>query len=376
MIPYKLTKEQLLFDLFIAFYNAAKHKHSKPYVKFFKKDLYNNLVKLRDDLYNRTYEEESSTCFIVNLPKKREIFAANFRDRIVQHLYFNYTHEMFEREFILDTYSCIKDRGTGFGIERLVHHIRSESKDWSIPCYALKIDISGYFIHIRKDILLKIVLEDIDKFEYKIAYSDKQWCEILDFEFIRYLTEKIVMVDPTKKCKIKSKKFEYNGLPVRKSLFFINRLCGIPLGNITSQLFSNIYLNRHDQFVKRVLKCKHYGRYVDDSYYISKDKQFLLSLVPKMTKFLKEELDLDVNQGKTQLIEVKYGVEFLGAFIKPFRIYASNQSIRRMKLQMNLVAQNSYDKIHSNISRMGMLKHYREYNTTLNMFYDIKKPTH
>ena len=95
-----------------------------------------------------------------------------------------------------------------------------------------------------------------------------------------------------------------------------------------------------------------------------------------MTKFLKEELDLDVNQGKTQLIEVKYGVEFLGAFIKPFRIYASNQSIRRMKLQMNLVAQNSYDKIHSNISRMGMLKHYREYNTTLNMFYDIKKPTH
>lgn len=373
MAKYILTKEQLLFDLFVAFYDAARHKYSKPYVQHFKNNLYENLINLRDDLLNKTYIAESSTCFIVDRPKKREIFAANFRDRIVQHLYYNYTHEMFERTFIVDTYSCIKNRGTSFGVERLIHHIKSESNDWHETCYALKIDIKGYFINIRKDILLKIVNEELDKFEYKFCNKEhnKYWCEILDFDFIRYLSKEIILLDPTSNCKLKATKEDYIGLPLHKSLFGVDRIKGLPVGNITSQLFSNVYLNRYDQFVKRILKVIHYGRYVDDSYYISKDKQFLLNLIPKITKFLKDELDLDINQGKTHLIEVKYGVEFLGTFIKPFRTYISNEALLRMKksIKQNECSMTSEQKIQSAISRIGLLKKHKSFNIIKELFY-------
>ena len=371
-----ITKEQLLFDLFVAFYDAARHKYSKDYVKYFQKNLLENLISIRDDLFNRIYVAEPSTCFIADRPKKREIFAANFRDRVVQHLYYNYVHEMFERTFITDTYSCIKYRGTSFGIERLTHHIRSESNDWKEPCYALKIDIKGYFINIRKDILLKIVNEELDKFEYKFCNKEqtKQCGEILDFDLLRYLSKEIIMLDPTSNCKQNATAKDYIGLPLYKSLFGVDRIKGLPVGNITSQLFSNIYMNRYDQFVKRVLKVKHYGRYVDDSYYVSKDKQFLLNLIPQITKFLKTELDLDVNQGKTHLIEVKYGVEFLGAFIKPFRTYISNQALYRMKksIKENETNMTSQQKVQSAISRIGLLKQYKSYNIIKELFYKQK----
>ena len=123
--------------------------------------------------------------------------------------------------------------------------------------------------------------------------------------------------------------------------------------------------------MKRILKVIHYGRYVDDSYYISKDKQFLLNLIPKITKFLKDELDLDINQGKTHLIEVKYGVEFLGTFIKPFRTYISNEALLRMKksIKQNEYSMTSKQKIQSSISRIGLLKKHKSFNIIKELFY-------
>ena len=121
----------MLFDLYVAFEYACKHKNSKKYVQTYKENLYENLTELRDALFNRTYTPESSVCFIVEYPKKREVFAANFRDRIVHHLYFNYMHELFENTFIHDTYSCIKGRGTHFGIKRCRKHIIVESENYT-----------------------------------------------------------------------------------------------------------------------------------------------------------------------------------------------------------------------------------------------------
>ena len=126
----KLTKEKLFNDLHIAFIDARKHKSNKEYVKIFELNLKENLEKLCDELWNRSYIPDPSTCFIVHHPSKREVFAAEFRDRIVHHLYFNYTHNLFERTFIYDSYSCIKDKGTHFGIHRLEQHIRQESKNY------------------------------------------------------------------------------------------------------------------------------------------------------------------------------------------------------------------------------------------------------
>ena len=123
----KLTREQLLADLYEAYYAARKHKRNKPYQLRFEERLEENLEELCDALYTRTYRPLPSSCFIISEPKKREVFAAEFRDRVVHHLYYNYTYRMYERTFIHDTYSCIKGRGTHYGIRRLERHIRRES---------------------------------------------------------------------------------------------------------------------------------------------------------------------------------------------------------------------------------------------------------
>lgn len=123
---YTLTREDLIRDLYIAFYDARKHKTTKSYVLEFESNLKEEIEKLCDELLTRSYKPLPSTCFIVNYPKKREIFAAQFRDRIIHHLYYNYTGELFERTFIQDTYSCIKGRGTHYGISRLVPYKEGE----------------------------------------------------------------------------------------------------------------------------------------------------------------------------------------------------------------------------------------------------------
>ena len=131
MMGSTLTKQDLLNDLYQAFNDARKHKNNRPYVKVFIRNLSSNMRQLRDDLWNGTYQPEPSSCFIVHHPKKREVFATHFRDRIVHHLYFNYTHVLFERTFIRDNYSCIKGRGTHDGINRMRSKLQSVSANYT-----------------------------------------------------------------------------------------------------------------------------------------------------------------------------------------------------------------------------------------------------
>lgn len=356
---YVLTKEQLRKDLEIAYNDAKRHKLSKDYVINFN---YNELDKLCEELYNHTYQQLPLTCFIVDCPKPREIFAADFRDRIVQHLLYNYIYELFDYTFIHDSYSCRIGKGTHFGINRLEHHIKSESNNYSITTYCLKMDIKGYFIHINRQKLLDIVLSELNKFKYK--YNN-----ILDFEFIEYLCKEIILHDPTENCIKKFTEAKFKTLPKHKSLFYAELGCGIPIGNLTSQLFSNIYLNVFDQYIKRILHCKHYGRYVDDFYIISKDKQFLHKVIKQASIFLKQNLYLDVQQGKTQIKDIKYGVEFLGAYLKPYRRYISNSTLRRIKQKINNENYKSQQqKIDSINSRLGILSHYKTHNIKLQLF--------
>ena len=368
---YILTYERLLRDLYVAFYDARKHKASKSYVKEFESNLKMNLETLCDELYYRTYKPLPSTCFIVDYPKKREIFAAEFRDRIVHHLYYNYTCELFERTFIADTYSCIKGRGTHYGIRRLEKHIRQESLNYSVPCYILKIDIRGYFMNIDRNILLKISTDSITKLKrHKIhKLSNKTWEDILDIEFVLWLTKKIVLINPIEGCKIICNKDFWKGLDRNKSLFYVKFGHGLPIGNLTSQLFSNVYLNVLDQYVKRVLKCKHYGRYVDDAYIVSCDRKWLLSLIPKIRDLLYNELGLEMHMGKTSIYEANYGVEFLGAYVKRYRNYVSNKTLGRMcdKLseKHNIANIDMYNTINS---YLGMLSHYSTYKLKNNIF--------
>ncbi len=353
-VMYSLSKTKLLFDLYYAFQCAKKHKASKEYVKVFERNLHENLIELRDELFERRYKPQPSVCFIITEPKKREIFAANFRDRIVHHLYYNYTYEMFDKTFIEDSYSCRKGKGTHYGIHRLEKHIRQESENYTKETYVLKMDIKGYFIHINRPLLLSLVNTTLDKMKPK-------YCNELDFDFLKYLSKVIVLLNPVENCIVKSNSKEWTTLDKSKSLFYSNVDCGLPIGNLTSQLYSNVYLNALDQYMKRVLHCKHYGRYVDDFYVVSKDKEFLKSIIKEIKEFMMNSLHLEIQNKKTNIINIKYGVEFLGAFIKPYRTYISNKTVRRMNKNLYQFQVYGTNKDVKNMvnSYLGIFSHYK-----------------
>lgn len=375
MTPYTLTKAQLRNDLYKAYFEARKHKRGKPYQIRFEKGLEENISALCEDLWSRTYKPMPSQCFIISDPKKREVFAADFRDRIVHHLYYNYVHEMFERTFIQDSYSCIKHRGTHYGIKRMEMHIRQESQNYTVPCYVLKLDVRGYFMHINRRILLQIAQDSLDKMSRHLIskHGVKKWGEVVDMDFVHYLTSELILLNPIKDCRMIGSSADWEGLPADKSLFNSCEDAGLPIGNLTSQLFSNVYMNVFDQYVKRELRCRHYGRYVDDSYIVSSDRCFLHSIIPKVRNFLLNQLGLYLHEGKLAICDVRQGVGFLGAYIKPGRKYVDNSCIQRMKKKITILetVENPALLLSSVNSFLGVLSHYRTKRIQQRLFYSI-----
>ena len=328
---FKLSREQLLHDLYRAYRRARLHKVCSTDQQHFELHLDEELVSLTNELHNRTYKLSPSICFIVRDPKQREVFAANFRDRVVHHLYYAYTHLLFERTFIADSYSCIERRGTHYGISRLAHHIRSESHNNRQTCYILKVDIKGYFMHINRQKLFTLCTQTLEKHRKRRMQDGKPWDATHDYDLVCYLTKLFTLQDSLQGCQRRGNPEDWKGLPPSKSLFFSAEGCGLPIGNLTSQLFSNVYMNEFDHYCKRILQCRHYGRYVDDAYVVSHDKQWLKSLVPLMRKFLSAELGLQLHPQKTRIDNNFLGVSFLGAYLKPWRTYVRHDTVQRMK---------------------------------------------
>ena len=372
---YRLTYEQLLEDLHTAYYDARRHKRNKPYQQRFESHMEENLCELCVELWNRTYQPRPSTCFIITDPKRREVFAAQFRDRIVHHLYYNYTHEMLERTFIDDSYSCIKRRGTHYGIRRLESHIRKESQNYAERCYVLKMDIRGYFMHIHRQRLLDITIASLRRMATHRIGKGKagRWRDRIDMDFVEYLSRIIILLNPVEGCRRRGNPLQWKGLPREKSLFYSETGCGLPIGNLTSQLFSNVYMNELDQYVKRQLHCRHYGRYVDDFYVVSADWDWLRGVIKPITTFLREHLFLDVNEDKTIVCDVRKGVSFLGAYLKPHRRYVSNATLRRLQAKIpSLKKKKTPELLRSSLnSFLGLLSHYRSYHIRYRLFYPL-----
>lgn len=334
-----LTRTKLLADLYKAYRCARQNKRSREYQLRFEMNLEENLCHLCDELITRTYRPGICMTFIVHEPKQREVFAAPFRDRIVHHLYYNYTHELFERTFIVDSYSCIKKRGTHYGVDRLEHHIRSVSKNYTQECFVMKLDIRGYFMSINRKLLLDVAISKLNKFRnHKANKKGQTWNDILDFDFVNYLTAVIINHNPVLNCIRRGKKDDWNGLPDSKSLFHSAEGCGLPIGNLTSQLFSNVFLNQLDQYIKRKLLCKHYGRYVDDMYFVDTDKKKLIEVCKLVSDYAKNELYLIIHPNKIKIERVKRGTDFLGQFVLPYRRYISNHSKKRINQGISRIA--------------------------------------
>ena len=308
--------QQLLLDIFRAYFDTRKNKGSTANALAFAAGYEEKLFKLYHDIICREYEIGPSIAFIVNEPVKREIFAADFRDRIVHHLIFNYIGSIFEKHFIKDSYSCRLGKGTSYGIERIDHFIRSCSENYRKDCWILKLDIQGYFMAMDRNILYRKV-ESVLKVVRNPGF---------DLDLLLYLIRKVVFNDPTKNCRVKGCREDWNGLPKTKSLFYAGEGKGFPIGNLTSQLFGNIYLDGLDHYIREKLGVEHYGRYVDDMVFVHHDKEFLKSVVSEVKDCLWEALALRLHPRKIYLQQYEKGVYFLGAFIKPWRIYIGNKT--------------------------------------------------
>jgi len=359
----------LLEKLFEAYYCARKNKRSSKEQLGFEIDLEHNVVQLRDEIMSRTYKPRPAVCFVVERPVKREVFASAFRDRVVHHLLFNFLNPYFERKMIFDSYSCRKGKGNSEGVRRLQHHILSCSDNYRKQTYVLKMDLRGYFMSIDKNLLYSIVSRHIP------ALCREQG---IDLSLVDYLLKVVIFRSPAEGCVIRGKKSDWDGLPPSKSLFHSACGVGLPIGDLTSQLFSNIYLNELDQFVKRELKCRHYGRYVDDFYIVGNEKWELKAMVPVIRSFLHDRLKLTVHPKKILLRDVRDGVEFVGGYIKPHRVYPTHRSVKSFHEAVALLErQNEWEtfspaKVREVLSTvnsyLGHFQHFRSFKTINNAF--------
>lgn len=327
---------------------ARKNKRNTRSQLKFELDLEPNLLRLAHELYSRTYELSPSVCFINEMPVKREVVAADFRDRVVHHLLCSWLFPIFERQFIFDSYSCRKGKGTLFGINRARGFLRAASNDFHRDCWVLKLDVKGFFMNINKDLLYRFIMEGLEK---------TGWNGVPDTGLCKYLIKKIVYAKPLDTAIFRSPPEAWNDLPHDKTMKYAGNERGLPIGNLTSQLFGNIYMNKLDHFVKRELKIRYYGRYVDDMVLVSEKKERLVDAIDRIRKFLKKELLLTLHPRKIQLQPAAFGFDFLGVHILPYRVYPGFRVLKNCK---NAVANpdNDNTKQEARInSYEGMFKH-------------------
>ncbi|WP_260448378.1 RNA-directed DNA polymerase [Burkholderia cenocepacia] len=299
-----------------AYLDCRRTKRNSPAALAFEADLEHNLRELHDELAAGTYRPGRSICFVITRPKPREVWAAEFRDRIVHHLLHNHIGPRFERSFIVDTFACIKGRGTLRAAERLESKIRSITQNWSRAAYYLKCDLANFFVSIDKRILLDLLLAKI---------SEPFW---------HALTERVLMHDPRAD-------FEYHGdpammelVPPHKRLMEQADHLGLPIGNLSSQFFANVYLDVLDQRAKHVLGARHYIRYVDDFVFLHESPARLNAILADVTAFLPAQLGARINPRKTILQPIDRGIDFVGQVIKPWRRETRkrtrNEALRRV----------------------------------------------
>ncbi|PIR12755.1 reverse transcriptase [Candidatus Falkowbacteria bacterium CG11_big_fil_rev_8_21_14_0_20_39_10] len=347
-------------NLYGAYLDCRKRKRNTINAIRFEADIESNLFGLLNELKQRIYVQGASICFAVDKPVIREVFAADFRDRVVHHLFVRTIESHFEKYFIYDNYACRKGKGTLFGVRRLQKFVRRiqnlDPRNYNNWHY-LKADISGFFMHINKEVLRKLVFQKISTTPFsKEIKSELKW-----------LAEIIISHDPTKNYKLKGDPELLKIVPRQKSLFHVPDGAGLPIGNLTSQFFANVYLNELDQFIKRKLKCEFYGRYVDDFYIIRKDKEMLKEFHDAINEFLRENLFLELNLKKCYIRPLSYGIDFIGYFVKPWRMYARRRVVKVLKSKLWIFekygkSDEDKDKIKKSMaSYFGHFKHAKSF---------------
>lgn len=367
-----ITEQQIREDLYQAYFDARKNKRNTLAQLNFEIFSEQHLENMITDLVLRKYKPKPAYCFIVFDPIQREVYASQFRDRVVQHMLFNYLAPLFENLFIYDTYSCRVGKGTLFGVQRYQHHLRSVTNNFTQEAWVLYLDLSGYFMSIDKELVINIIMKEVNTHLSRKSPFGERWEEKLDPEFIEYLMHCMLDRNPSLDCIRIGPLSNWDGLPHRKCLAYSPEGHGIVIGDITSQLFSNVLLNVYDQWVKRILKIRHYGHYVDDMYHIHRDKKFLFDAIPLIEDYLENNIHVKVNRDKFRLLSAYDANQYLGAYVRPYYVMPRQRTIDKFCKTMreleyflvfNKPSLDELMKIRAKInSYSGLLQHYKTYN--------------
>jgi hypothetical protein len=338
------TFEHLLYQLNLSYLQARKNKRNTHNQLAFELNQETNLHHLAKAIYERKYAPKPCIAFIINKPVMREIFAADFTDRVIHHFIYRCIYPIIDRKLIHDTYSCRVGKGTLFGIDRAKGFMRSCSQDFTKDTYFLKLDIEAYFMNMHHDILFEQVIA-------MLPQNKKSFLGI-SRETLIYLIRQTIFNNVAENCRIKGSKSDWDGLPPSKSLFNYPSNTGLPIGNLTSQVFGNVYMNDFDHFVKKEMKVKYYGRYVDDMLFVHNDKSFLEDIISQLSHFLLSHFQLKIHPNKIVLKSVNEGIPFLGQIIKPHCTYIGNrtknnfyQAIQEINKVMAVVPQFTWQQL-------------------------------
>ena len=354
-----------LEKLFRAYNDARKGKSRTANAIIFELDREKNLVALLEELSTRTYVPSRHIYFIVTRPVPREIFAADFRDRVIHHLFYNEIAAFCDRCFNRHSYANRLGKGTHAAVRTVREFVRHNPDG-----YYLKLDVRSFFPSINRAILSDLVERDI-RLCASMGMKGEKWEKDM-----LWLARSIISVDPTRNFIYKGDLALKKLILPRKSLFHSGVGKGLPIGNLTSQFFANLYMDELDCFVTGALACRNYARYVDDFIIVDSDRAALLSRVGSVREFLKRRLDLDLHPDKIRFQHVSKGVDFLGYFIKPTHTLVRQSIVRRFKdklrrcqdVESGLFPASSMPMIQSYLGHFG---HANAFNLTKKLVLSI-----
>lgn len=278
-----------LDNLFAAWQEFVRGKRTKTDVCEFHFNLASNIITLHDDLRRKQYRHGGYSASSINDPKPRNIHKAPVRDRLVHHAIYRVLYPFYDRTFISDSYSCREHKGTHKALDRFSAYSQRVGNNNTRTCWILKCDIRKFFASIDHDILLNILCH-----------------HIVDDDILWLLNEVVSSFHTTAPGK------------------------GLPLGNLTSQLLANVYMNEFDQFVKHKIKARHYIRYADDFVFLSHDRMSLVNMLPRIDCFLTDHLNLGLHPDKVSIHTIASGVDFLGWVHFPTHRVLRTSTKRRM----------------------------------------------
>lgn len=299
-----------------AWASTRRHKRTKASIRAYGAQIERNLVALHEALTAGTYTPGRSICFAIVRPKPREVWAATVGDRVGHHLLYDAIAPRFERAFIADSCACIAGRGTLYGARRLEAKVRSITRGFTRPAYYLKCDIANFFVSIHKPTLRVLIARRVHE------------PHLLD------LADRILFHDPRADVDMQGAPERMALVPAHKSLLNQPADRGLPIGNLSSQFFANVYLDELDQFIKHRLGARHYIRYVDDLVLLHESARQLNAWREKIDAFLQERLQLRLNPSKTVVQPIARGVDFVGQVVRPggrtLRARTLNDALHRL----------------------------------------------